>query len=125
MFTWYVGGVNKNHFKHFKAGSVWRYRTRPQEQESTLTILAVEGTICHIRIDDINLRNKNVAGGIQSYFPHVPISLEALQASVTEQIDNTEITEMPDGYTVWQEQQGGVFSLDVAEILTVIEEMLR
>lgn len=109
---------------NFRPGQVWRYQTRPHEPHSTLTILLVEDTTVHICIDQIRLRNKHVEGGIQTEFPHTPIQLEALQRSVTEQVDNIEITEMPEGYDIWREQKGGVFSLEVAEVLNAIEEML-
>ena len=46
----------------YKPGQVWSYKTRPNEQKSTVTILRVDETaqakrIVHIRVEHVQLTN--------------------------------------------------------------------
>lgn len=118
----------------FKVGQVWHYKTRLGEEASTLTILKVEhykkeGTIVHIYIGGLHLKNPNTESGFSTEISHTPISQQALAESVTRLATKKE--KLPDykkGYDVWKKEfdtgNGGVFSIPVSETLTYTEEVL-
>src|SRR5579863_9470568 len=70
-----------------RAGQVWTYKTRPDEPDSTLTILKVEkypdlGEVVHIRVDGIQMLNP-LKGNVISDIPHLPFKEFAIKQSVT------------------------------------------
>lgn len=103
----------------YAAGQVWEYRTRPSEPDSLLKIQQVEtdpggNPIYHISLIGLSLR-----GGVVM---HAPVSKQTLDASVTRL--STRRPEFPDpseGIAIWRADEGGVFTLTVAEIVEAIE----
>lgn len=90
----------------YKPGQVWSYKTRPSEEESTLTILRVDATrdnkrIVHIRVDKIRLKNCN-GGNEPDKIEHMPFSKEALDESVATNIRNGLVPYFKSGYTEWR-----------------------
>src|SRR5687768_7392447 len=71
----------------FATGQVWKYKNRPGEDSSTLTILRIEyyaqDTIVHIRVDGVNVYSPKAMGGYTHSLLHLPYSPEALRKSVT------------------------------------------
>jgi len=109
----------------YHPGQVWQYRTRPDEQNSRLTILKIEslpelGTIIHVRVDNIRLRN--CTGGPEpDKFAHMPFTKDAFERSVTKlQKHNSKIPDLS-GYERWRADRGGVYTIDVAEAIKVSE----
>ena len=93
LFTTICSGKDKGaslrevHDEKYKPGQVWSYKTRSNEQESTLTILRVEETqekkrIVHIRVDHIQLTDCT-GGPAPDTFEHMPFAKDALDESVT------------------------------------------
>ena len=114
----------------YEPGQVWKYKTRPGEPDSRITILKVDnesdGAITvHIRIDEVHIRNPHAPTGTNSFLPHAPIEKSALDRSVIS-LERT-IAKLPDyteGYQSWKDNQGGDFSVTVAEILDIVEVAL-
>jgi hypothetical protein len=113
----------------FRPGQVWQYKTRPHEQGSTLTILKVEslpkfGTIIHIRVEKIRLRN--CTGGPEpDKFEHMPFSRDAIERSVTKLVKDTSVPDFHDGYEAWRADCGGIYTITVAEAIKVSESTFR
>jgi hypothetical protein len=96
----------------FLPGQVWQYKTRPDEESSTVTILKVEsvpklGTILHVRVE--NIRLKNCAGGTEpEKFEHMPFAREAIERSVTKLVKEGDDPDFQSGYDEWRKACGGV-----------------
>jgi hypothetical protein len=118
----------------YKQGQVWKYKTRKGEEGSFLYIVRVDaekgyGSIYHIYVDGLRIKNPHIKGGVQSVLPHSPVDRATLDASVTELV--RESKDMPDisaGYVAWREPfdagEAGVFNIPVSEIVEYIEQVV-
>jgi hypothetical protein len=114
----------------FRPGQIWHYRTRPGEEGSFLTILRIEslpkvGTIIHIRVDKVRLRN--CTGGPEpDNFQHMPFTRDAIEHSVTKlEREGSDIPDYKDGYDEWHNACGGVYTITVSEAVAVSEAIFR
>lgn len=88
----------------FKPGQVWSYKTRPGEEESTLSILRIEsspklGVIIHIRVNDFQF--KNCTGGPAPHtLGHAPFSRAAIDSSVVKLLRTVEVPACENGFEV-------------------------
>ena len=106
----------------FVPGQVWRYKTRPGEENSTVTILRVEktpklGTIVHVRVDGVRFTNCT-GGPSPTAIEHAPLSRAALEASVTGKVGS--VPKVPDhaaGYQDWLSHCGGVYMITVDRVV--------
>jgi hypothetical protein len=118
----------------YQVGQVWKYRTRPNEPDSLLTIVKVElqhstAIAVHIHVDGLCLKPAEPGGTPGTTASHLPFSEEALDASVTNIVD--QVVVLPDfeeGYMMWREAflagEAGIFSLTVAEVMDFIESTM-
>jgi hypothetical protein len=113
----------------YKPGQVWSYKTRTNEQKSTITILRVDETpqakrIVHIRVEHVQLTN--CRGGNAPDFEHMPFSKEALDQSVLEVIRSDKVPDFENGYTswraAWDAKKAGYYTISVAEALDVAQK---
>ena len=111
--------------KKYHPGQVWQYKTRQDEQVSRITVLKVEalpklGTIVHVRVDHIRLRN--CTGGPEpDNFQHMPFTRDAMERSITKlEKDGVDIPDLG-GYEQWRADCGGVYTITVAEAIKVAE----
>ena len=118
------------HDEKYKPGQVWSYKTRPSEQQSTLTILRVEETpekkrIVHIRVDHIQLTNCK-GGPAPDTFEHMPFSKEALNESVVKVIRTGAVPDFHSGYSEWRAAwdagNAGYYTIAVALALNVAQK---
>jgi len=106
----------------FHVGQVWKYKTRPHEQQSTLTILRLEslpklGVIVHIRVDDIRLRNC-ARGPEPNNIAPMPFSRDAIERSVVKLAkEGGAVPDFQDGYDAWRRACGGVYTFTVREAI--------
>ena len=118
----------------YSEGQIWSYRTRPGENQSTLRINRVErdpkiGSIYHISVLDVKIKNSGSPEGFSFELPHLPVSKKSLDASVLELVGKSEpsLDYMP-GYEEWRSQfeigKAGVFDADVAKIIAIIESAI-
>jgi hypothetical protein len=114
----------------YKPGQVWSYKTRTDEQGSTLTILRVEEgvdkkRIVHIRVDRIHLRNCR-GGPEPESFEHMPFSREALDLSTIKTVSIGPVPDFKNGYTEWRSAwdagQAGYYTITVAEAIEVAQK---
>ena len=107
----------------YAAGQIWEYRTRPSDMGSLLKVQHVEnhevlGTVYHISVIGIRLRNPEM----HPELPHTPVSRETLDASVTELSTKTPVFPKPeDGIAQWRADDGGVFTIPVADIVEIVD----
>ncbi|HEY9536912.1 MAG TPA: hypothetical protein VIS03_04905 [Kiloniellaceae bacterium] len=115
----------------FEEGQIWRYQTRPGEEASRLFIARIDrglGTqsIYHIYVDGLKLKNPLYEGGVQDHLPHAPVTRQALEASVTELLqEDAAMPDISEGYAAWllafEKGQAGVFTQPVNQIVQLIE----
>lgn len=118
----------------FTVGQRWHYATRPQEPNSTLTILKIEKhkdveTIIHIAVSEVFIPSPD-GSGPKDTVSHMPISAEALESSVTAiEEESVALPESVEGYEIWREAfekgQGGIFTRSVSECVDYLEEALH
>lgn len=109
----------------YAAGQVWAYHTRPGDEGSLLKIQRIEtlsgagrGPIYHISVIRFRLRNGDMTPALE----HSPVSRETLDASVTALGDQSvEFPDPGDGIARWKADNGGVFTITVAEIIDLID----
>lgn len=118
----------------FAPGQRWAYRTRPGEEGSTLVVLrrellGGEQPALHIQLQGLRLKNPMTAGGVQTALGHLPMSEEAVRASVTELLETGVQADDGGGYAQWREAhergEAGVFTLMVAEVVQALEEAVN
>jgi hypothetical protein len=118
----------------YKPGQVWHYRSRAGEEQSTLTILKVEshpklGTIVHVALAGLQIKNPKAPGGLTSEATHLPFSEKSVDDSVTTVAGPAGVVpDYLDGYNTWRESfdagKAGVFTITVAEAVDVMERGL-
>ena len=119
----------------YKAGQVWKYKTRPGEEGSLLYIVKIDnekgyGNIYHIYVDGLKIRNTRIKGGIQSQLPHAPVNEKTLTESVTNLVrERGNMPDISEGYEVWRKSfdtgHAGVFNIPVIEIIGLIEDTVN
>ncbi|MGF1592761.1 MAG: hypothetical protein ACFCUW_05745 [Kiloniellaceae bacterium] len=112
-------------------GQVWRYQTRPGEEASRLYLARIDRglgsrAIYHVYIDGLQLRNPKIEGGVQDHLVHMPLSREAIEASVVELLESeAEMPDISEGYALWllsfERGQAGIFTIPVYQALQHIE----
>ena len=127
-----LGAISPARAIDFQVGQAWSYDARPGEEASQIYVAKIDRdlatrTIYHIYVDGLKLKNPLIEGGVQDDLPHVPISREALEASVTgEPRMLTQIPDISEGYVIWRdafvEGQAGVFTAPVKQVVQHIED---
>jgi hypothetical protein len=127
--------MNKVLAQDFKEGQVWSYRTRPNENGSTLLINKVEsdaklGSIFHISVSGVKVKNQRAPSGITQDLPHFPVSKKTLEDSVLKLTGTvTPDSEYREGYLTWKQAfdagNAGIFTISVAEIVGFIEKTVN
>ncbi len=116
----------------YREGQAWSYKNRPGEAASLIYIARIDrglgpNPIFHLYIDGLKLKNPLIEGRVQDTLPHVPISQEALDASVVELVQAAAgLPDISEGYAIWrtafEKGQTGVFTIPVAQIVQHIED---
>ena len=118
-----------------KEGQVWSYRTRPNEKGSTLLINKVEsdaklGSIFHISVSGLKVKNRHAPSGVTQYLPHFPVSKKTLEDSALNRVVTaTPNPEYREGYITWKQAfdagNAGIFTISVAEIVAFVEKTVN
>jgi len=119
--------------KQFAEGQVWTYKTRPNEQDSRITVVRVDaddpefGNIIHIYVSSLDIPNASAAGGRTTFVNHMPYEEEALKAAVLDlQSNDQPLPEgFEDGYRLWREafenSEAGVFNIPVSDAIEFVQ----
>jgi hypothetical protein len=115
----------------FKPGQIWSYQTRAGEEASKLYLARIDRglgsrAIFHLYLDGLQLKNPKFPGGVQDRLVHLPISREALEASVTQLLQSdAAMPDISEGYALWllsfEQGQAGVFTIPVSQAIQHIE----
>jgi hypothetical protein len=114
----------------YAEGQVWEYRARPGEEGSLLRIQRIEpwpagdavGRVYHISV--IGVRIGGPAGQVE--MPHLPVSRQTLDASVTRLSARTDaFPSAEEGIVTWRDDRGGVFDAPVAEIIGFVDGVMQ
>jgi hypothetical protein len=118
----------------FCPGQVWRYRTRPGEEDSRMIVGRVEQSargdvFVHVQLNGLNILNPHAPSGRSTLIQHLPMAEAPLEASVVELVaEDGAVSDFEEGYLMWRESyaagQGGVFALPLAEIVDVMEQAM-
>jgi hypothetical protein len=115
----------------FMAGQVWRYKTRPGEESSRAIVGRVETdeegqVIVHVKLTALRLVTPHAPDGYYPSLSHVPVAEEAFAQSITAPTSEIpDLAEFEDGYQMWAEDHGGVFTVSLARIIEVTEQALQ
>lgn len=119
----------------YRAGQVWRYKTRPAEPQSLLTVVKVEadpkqGTIVHIHLQGLRMKSRYAPTGIVDTISHMPLSEAAMDESVVSLVrENASLPDYQEGYAEWRQtyEQGhaSIFTMPVAKAVDFIEQISR
>ena len=116
--------------ENYEVGQVWRYKTRPQEPDSTLMILRIDnssnlGPVIFIGLKE--LRVQHPSGKVFPSMSPLPFKKEALDQSVTQLVGKADKLMPSDfGYSKWKESQRAgktppTYTQPVAEIVNRLE----
>jgi len=117
-------------------GQRWKYRTRPGEDGSTVTVMRLEsdallGDLVHVVVEGVAVLNPRLESGLQTSICFVPLERRAFHESVTRLVATEEIAEsvraeFEDAYRAWHDEPEGhgAFSIPLAEIVALLERSL-
>jgi hypothetical protein len=118
----------------FEPGQVWKYKTRPQERRSTLTVVRVDKIgdtrVIHVSLVGLKMKNPRKEEGVSETVSDLPISREALQQSVTDLVGVSDtLPDYEEGYRIWRkaftEGRAGYFTEPVSNCLDYMEQALN
>lgn len=119
----------------FKAGQVWKYKTRPNEEGSVLTIAKVEnepkhGNIIHITVTNLKIKNPHAPSGYTDLIGHMPLAERAVAERVTELTnEKPDLSRYKEGYQDWREAfdngRAGIWTLPVSECVAAMETAIK
>ena len=111
---------------------MWQYKTPDSENESRVIIGKIEsleklGTIVHIKLVNLKIKNPTAPGGFSTEMSHAPITEAKLKDSVTTLTEaRADLGGFDEGYNTWlaayRAAKGGVFTISVKEIVDCMEQ---
>jgi hypothetical protein len=125
--------VEASHPK-YSPGQVWKYKTRPAEQQSRAVVLRVDkspvaGFIVHVAVSAVIIRSPSSRDGVAREISHLPFSEGAVDQSVTELETVGPVPNFQDGHQTWREafdqHKGGFWTVPVAEAVGAMETALN
>jgi hypothetical protein len=116
-----------------RPGQVWTYRTRAGEDSSRAVIFKVErddrhGTLAHVALEGLQVRNPNVPGGVSTGIAHLPYRADVLRDSLIELESTREGTPDLAGYHTWKASYdrgvAGLWGASLTDAIDSIEAAL-
>jgi len=132
FITEFQNEVESEHQNTFKAGQVWSYQTRQNEDTSKLTVLKVDyfekAVVVHIRLDNVKLMDPRASHGVRTIITHMAFLQPALQESVIKLVNkNKRLPEFSREYKHWREGDGigtaWVWHFSVSKALNGLERI--
>jgi mRNA-degrading endonuclease RelE of RelBE toxin-antitoxin system len=119
----------------YKVGQMWSYKTRAGEEDSYFIIVKIDndaklGTIVHIAMRGLKMKNPRSPDGISDKVNHMPFNEEAVNKSALRLLkDKAELPDYEEGYQSWRNAfdagRAGVYTITLAEAVNVMEESLN
>ena len=111
----------------YAEGQVWQYAARPQDPGSLLKIQKIEmedgRPVYHVSVVGVHFSHMTRAGAL----PHLPVSAEALDASVIRRVviaASFPDADAEEGIAEWHVERGGVLTTPLAQVLNDVDAML-
>lgn len=109
--------------ERYAVGQVWEYHTRPGDAGSLLKIQGIEpfgeAHVFHISVVGVHYGDDDSAKDVA----HLPVSRETLDQSVTRlSAADATFPEPDEGIEIWRADNGGVFTISLAEIMKIIAD---
>ena len=116
-------------FGELAPGQVWIYDTREGEETSRAIILLIEhgtrhGDIAHIALRNVRISNPGRQPPVIDVVGHLPIAEEHARASLRVLEGAGPVPEFRDGYQQWKDDQGGVWTIPLKEVVSALEQAL-
>ena len=118
----------------YAAGQVWKYRHRPGEDGSRITILRIDtepvyGNIVHIAVNGLSIQSPQAPEGYIRAMSHLPFAEDAIDQSVTELVETLPEPPATEGYAVWREAfekgEAGVFTAPLGQLVASLEQSMN
>ncbi len=109
---------------------VWKYRSRPGEESSRIIVGKIEevngSMVIHVKLIGVKIRSPQAPSEFISELAHIPISEESFRASIIEVVHGpADLENFEEGYSLWKEQRGGVFTISAREIVDMTENAMK
>ncbi len=119
----------------YQVGEKWKFRSRPGEENATLTIVKVEsnaklGVIVHVSLEGVRIKSAHAPTGFSETVAHMPFAEAAIEKSVTDLVAKVvPLPKFEDGYREWRtafdNNKGGIFTITVGEGIAFMEKTLN
>ena len=119
----------------YQVGEKWKFRSRPGDENATLTIVKVEsnanlGVIVHVSLEGLHIKSAHAPTGVSESVSHMPFSEAAIERSVTDRVaTGVLLPKFEDGYREWRtafdKGEGGIFTITVGEGIAFVEKTLN
>jgi hypothetical protein len=116
----------------YAEGQVWKYRTTIGTDSSRIVIGRIEtidefGTVYGISVVGLPLVDPNGGPGAKSVIPHLPMTVAALDKSVTVRVDTTiEVARFDTAYAEWKMALGmGVTGVYIGPVDAIVQDLAR
>ncbi|WP_052223248.1 hypothetical protein [Novosphingobium malaysiense] len=113
--------------RDYAEGQVWQYATRAQDAGSLVKIQKIEieegRRVYHVSVIGVHFANAQTA----SVLPHLPVSAETLDASVTREVQAPSAfggMSVDEDIAEWHRAQGGVLRVPLAQALDEVDVMI-
>ncbi|MDF2516651.1 MAG: hypothetical protein K0R59_1947 [Sphingobacterium sp.] len=125
--TWLQKENNIN-MKTIKSGQIWTYKTRVNEIDSKVAVLAIEKgidgqNIIHVKIDNLRLFD-SYNNLVSDRIDHLPISERAFLESVLKVVAQGYFS-LGEGYYLWKSDfdlgKGGIWDINLEQVISSIE----
>jgi hypothetical protein len=118
----------------FEVGQVWRYKTRPQDPDSTFIVTKIDKLkghkIVHVFVTDVRIVDSTHPKGYTTYISRVPMEEKALMDSTVGLVRSK--VELPDhaldGYDEWRKQfdagKAGAYSQPLYTFIGFVDQQM-
>ena len=114
---------------------MWSYKTRAGEEESYFIVVKIDndaklGTIVHIAMRGLKIKNPRSPDGISDKVNHMPFTEDAVNQSALKLLKSkVELPDYEEGYQMWRDafddERAGVYMITLAEAVNVMEAALK
>lgn len=110
-----------------KPGERWRCRARPHEPDATVTVHRIEGGVAHVSLAGLSMCAPAGGEATLSTVGHTPVGMVKLSRSLVQRLDVGVAvpSSFEEGYAQWQQARGGVFDLELPELIGALESALN
>ncbi|THB72874.1 MAG: hypothetical protein D6B28_04710 [Gammaproteobacteria bacterium] len=111
-------------------GQIWKYKARPHESQSTITIVQLDNYVVHISISGLKVKDPDADDGLAESIRHLPMEINAFNNSKTKLVGFTEkLPEFEEGLADWikarNRGEAKPISIPVKDVIEQVEIMIN